>query len=99
TPDTYTLSLHDALPIYTMMFTTMRKPSTPPGNDVSRCSTHRSPFTPRKVRLKIVEPTRMNITKLVMSAVDSTACLSSENDSLRRSEEHTSELQSQSNLV
>ncbi len=64
-------------------FTTTRKPSAPPGTLVSSRSTHRSPSTPRNTRLKTVEPMRMNITKLVISAVDSSACLSSEKESLR----------------
>src|SRR5437762_1554117 len=65
--------------------TTMRNPICPPGRLVSRCSTQRSPLTPRKVRLNTVEPTRMKTTNEVSFAVES--------------EEHTSELQSPMYLV
>ena len=47
----------------TMTFTTIRKPSWPPGRPVSRCSTHSGPSTPWKVRPNMVAPTRMNTTK------------------------------------
>src|SRR3546814_5126431 len=78
------------------MLTTIRKPVSPPGTLVSRCSTQRSPLTARKIRPKQVEPIRMNTTKDDSLAVVSIACLSSDQSSLRliRSEEHPSELQS-----
>src|SRR4051794_1207171 len=51
----------------------MRKPSWPPGRLVRRCSTQRSPSTPRKTRLKTVEPMRMKTTKEESFAVVSIA--------------------------
>src|SRR3546814_5112482 len=74
------------------MLTTIRKPVSPPGTLVSRCSTQRSPLTARKIRPKQVEPIRMKTTKDDSLAVVSIACLSSDQSS--RSEENTSELQS-----
>ena len=56
--------------------TTIRKPHWPPGTEVSRCSTHRSPLTARKVRPNTVEPIRMNTTKHDSLVVVSMACLS-----------------------
>ena len=43
----------------TNRLTTIRKPTTPPGSEVSRCSIHRSPSTPRNTRLKTEEPIRI----------------------------------------
>ena len=60
----------------TMMFTTIRKPSWPPGRPDSRCSTHRGPSTPWKVRPKMVAPTRMNTTKHDSLVVVLRACVS-----------------------
>src|SRR3546814_12402481 len=57
--------------------TTIRKPHSPPGKPTSKCSTHKSPLTPRKLRLNTVDPTRMNTTKHDSLVVVSMACLSS----------------------
>src|SRR5690625_1612189 len=43
--------------------TTTKKPSSPPGMSINRLSTHKSPLIPLKLRLKIVEPTKMKMTK------------------------------------
>ena len=64
----------------------MRKPTWPPGRLVNRCSTQRSPLTPRKVRLNTVEPTRMKMTKDDSFAVVSMAWRSSVQSSRRLSE-------------
>ena len=47
----------------TRIFTTMRKPSCPPGRPDSRCSTHLGPSTPWKAKLNTVAPIRINKTK------------------------------------
>ncbi len=64
----------------TSRLTTIRKPAWPPGSPSSRCSTQRSPLTPRKIRPKTVEPTRMKTTKDESLPVVSMACLSSFHD-------------------
>ena len=47
----------------------IRKPQTPPGSDVSRCSSQTPPETPRNTTEKQVEPIRMNTTMVVMRMV------------------------------
>ena len=74
----------------TRMFTTTRKPIAPPGRPVSRCSTQKSPFTARNVRLNTVEPTRMKMTKEVSFAVEFIACRSSDQLSRRLTSASTS---------
>ena len=58
----------------TNRLTTIRKPQTPPGRPVIRCSTHGSPSTPWKMIEKQVEPIRMKITIAVMRMVAWKAC-------------------------
>ena len=57
----------------TRMFTTIRKPSCPPGRPVSRCSTQTGPSAPWNARLNTVAPTRMNSTKHDSFMVESMA--------------------------
>ena len=47
----------------------IRKPQTPPGSDVSMCSSHTPPETPRNTIEKQVEPIRMNTTMVVRRMV------------------------------
>jgi hypothetical protein len=61
----------------TRMFTTIRKPSAPPGSLSNRCSTQMWPSAALKVKLNTVEPIRMNSTKVDSLAVLSSACFSS----------------------
>src|SRR5688572_32158592 len=79
TPDTYTLSLHDALPISTFYF----KSTAPSAGTVDMTVTDGSRTATQPVGLVFRTPTQ-----LVFTSPPAT-----------RSEEHTSELQSQSNLV
>jgi hypothetical protein len=62
--------------VNTIRLTTMRKPSTPPGNWSNRCSTQTSPSSPRNTRVKMVEPIRMKMTKVVSLVVLSIAWVS-----------------------
>src|SRR5699024_8771307 len=64
--------------------TTSKKPNSPPGMSISRLSTHRSPLIPRKLRLKMVEPTRIKTTKQDKRVVLAIAWLSNLKLSLRR---------------
>src|SRR5699024_7435860 len=57
--------------------TTAKKPKSPPGRSINKLSTQRSPLIPRKLRLKIVEPTKMNTTKHDKRVVLAIACPSS----------------------
>src|SRR5690625_3989562 len=43
--------------------TTAKNPRSPPGRSINKLSTQRSPLIPRKLKLKMVEPTKMNTTK------------------------------------
>src|SRR5690625_6490653 len=43
--------------------TTAKNPRSPPGRSSNKLSTQRSPLIPRKLKLKMVEPTKMNTTK------------------------------------
>ncbi len=61
----------------TSTFTTIRKPSAPPGILSNRCSTQMWPSAALKVKLNTVEPIRMNSTKHDSRAVLSSACTSS----------------------
>ena len=54
-------------------FTAIRKPHTPPGIPVIRCSSHGPPFTPWNTVEKQVEPMRMKITIAVSRMVISKA--------------------------
>ncbi len=56
----------------TNRLTTIRKPQTPPGRPVSRCSTQWPPSTPANEIEKQVAPTRMKATIAVMRMV---ACM------------------------
>ena len=47
----------------------IRKPQTPPGSAISRCSIQTPPSTPRNTIEKQVEPIRMNTTMAVMRMV------------------------------
>ena len=68
----------------TSRFTTIRKPSAPPGSLSNRCSTHFWPSAALKVKENTVEPIRMNSTKQDSRVVLSSACLSRSMESLRR---------------
>src|SRR5690625_907578 len=45
--------------------TTAKNPRSPPGRSINKLSTQRSPLIPRKLKLKMVEPTKMNTTKQI----------------------------------
>jgi hypothetical protein len=47
----------------------IRKPQTPPGNEVSMCSSHTPPETPRNTTEKQVDPIKMKTTMVVMRIV------------------------------
>src|SRR3569833_88984 len=49
----------------TSRLTATRKPSTPPGSWLNKCSTQTSPSSPRNTSVKMVEPMRMKMTKVV----------------------------------
>ena len=55
--------------VKTRKFTKIRKPSVPPGSFEKRCSTQMWPSAALKVKLKTVEPIKMNITKKTIPAV------------------------------
>ena len=51
------------------MLMKIRKPQTPPGSEVRRCSSQTPPETPRNTTEKQVEPIRMKMTMQVMRMV------------------------------
>src|SRR5699024_12650453 len=84
TPDTYTLSLHDALPIFQSRSTTQQWPQPPHSMRRSR----------QKSRGRSMAPSSRNVLQRRTNnlvRVDGMVC--------GRSEEHTSELQSRFDLV
>src|SRR5690606_41835111 len=93
TPEIYTLSLHDALPIWECSSrgagarTLHPRPSRPPGPGVRLGASH--PRLPRPGRPGIAAPP-------AAGGARTPGCLSVR---FPRSEEHTSELQSRENLV
>ena len=63
------------------MFTTIKKPTTPPGKPVSKCSTHLAPSTPWNTMENTREPIRMNTTMAVRRMV---LCMASQIRSLSK---------------
>ncbi len=57
--------------------TAIKKPVCPPGNCLKRASTHSCPSAALNAKENTVAPIRMNSTKTVSLAVESTACVNS----------------------
>src|SRR5205814_4004718 len=98
TPADHTLSLHDALPISLPLFQTAEAPAYPLALRTGRTLTHFHAFYDHGRALPTLaaadpEP------RLWISPADAARRAIADGDAIRRSEEHTSELQSLRHLV